>query len=225
MKTASAAREIHIGKVVRDALVFNFKNPPGGTVSDSALLDAVARLFAVLEERRIDYLLVGGIALLQYVDGRNTEDIDLIMALSSLDELSEIREIGRDGDDFARGLFDGLKIDLLLTSNPLFDKVRRRYATRQRFFEREIPCATPEGLVLLKLYALPSLYRQGNFTRAALYETDILTLMRQYGIDPEPLFAELKVHLSPTDLEELRKITDEIRQRIDRSGRFGQGLA
>lgn len=65
MRTANAPREVHIGKVVRDALVFNFKNPLGGTVSDSALLDAVARLFTVLEERRIDYLLVGGIALLQ----------------------------------------------------------------------------------------------------------------------------------------------------------------
>lgn len=222
MKTASAPREVHIGKVVRDAFVFNFKHPPGGTVSDSALLDAVDRLFTLLEERRTDYLLVGGIALLQYVEGRNTEDIDLIMALSALDELPEIRKTGQDGGDFARGLFDGLKIDLFLTSSPLFDKVRRRYATRQRFVEREIPCATPEGLVLLKLYALPSLYRQGNFARVALYETDILTLMQQYGIDPEPLFAELKDHLSPTDLEALRKITDEIRRRI---ARFGQEFA
>ena len=219
MKTASASREVHIGKVVRDALVFNFKNPPGGTVSDSALLDAVDRLFALLEERRIDYLLVGGIALLQYVEGRNTEDIDLIMALSSLGELPEIRKTGQDGDDFARGLFDGIKIDLLLTSNPLFDKVRRRYATRQRFVEREIPCATPEGLVLLKLYALPSLYRQGNFERAGLYENDIRTLMQRYGIDPDPLFVELEDYLSPTDLEALRKITDEMREWI---ARFGQ---
>lgn len=219
MRTASAPREVHIGKVVRDAVVFNLRNPRGGTVSDSALLEAVNRLFALLEERRIDYLLVGGIALLQYVEGRNTKDIDLIMALSSLDRLPEIEKIGQDGDDFARGLFDGLQIDLLLTSNPLFDEVRRRYATRQRFVEREIPCATPEGLVLLKLYALPSLYRQGNFTRVALYETDILTLMQCCGIDPDPLLAELRDHLSPTDLEALRKITGEIRQRI---ARFGQ---
>lgn len=216
MRTANAPREVHIGKVVRDALVFNLRNPRGGTVSDSVLLDAVDRLFAVLEERGIDYLLVGGIALLQYVEGRNTEDIDLIMALSSLDRLPEIQQ---------GGLFDGLQIDLLLTSNPLFDEVRRRYATRQRFVEREIPCATPEGLVLLKLYALPSLYRQGNFTRVALYETDVLTLMQHCGIDPDPLLDELRDHLSATDLEALRKITDEIRQRILRFGnRFGKEL-
>ncbi|HTG32513.1 MAG TPA: hypothetical protein VLB76_06240 [Thermoanaerobaculia bacterium] len=186
-------------------------------MSDSALLDAVDRLFSLLEERRTEYLLVGGIALLQYVDGRNTEDIDLIMALSSLERLPEIRKLGQDRD-FARGDFEGLRIDLLLTSNPLFETVRRRYATRQRFVEREIPCATPEGLVLLKLYALPSLYRQGDLTRVALYETDILTLMDRCGIDLEPLFAELALHLSPTDLASLRQITDEIRQRIERFG-------
>lgn len=78
MRTGSAPREVHIGKVVRDAAVFNLRNPRGGTVSDSALLDAVDRLFALLEERRIDYLLVGGIALLQYVEGRNAEDIGLL---------------------------------------------------------------------------------------------------------------------------------------------------
>ena len=167
---------LHIGKIVRNARVFNFRNPEGGSVSDSALLDAVDRLFGLLQERGIEYLLVGGIALLQYVEGRNTEDIDLIMALSSLDRLPEVHKVGQE-KDFARGDFEGLQIDLLLTSNPLFEEVRRRYATRQRFAEREIPCATPEGLVLLKLYALPSLYRQGNLARVALYETDILMLM------------------------------------------------
>jgi hypothetical protein len=197
---------LHIGKIVRNARVFNFRNPQGGSLSDSALLDAVDRLFGLLEERGIEYLLVGGIALLQYVEGRNTEKIDLIVAASSLDRSPEIRD------------FEGLQIDLLLTSNPLFETERRRYVTRQRFAEREIPCATPEGLVLLKLYALPSLYRQGNLARVALYETDILMLMDRRKVDVEPLLAELKAHLSPTDLESLRGITDEIRQRIERFG-------
>jgi len=217
MKTIEAHGQVHIGKVVRNARVFDFRSSPGGSVSDSALLDTVDRLFTLLEERRIDYLLVGGIALLQYVEGRNTEDIDLIMALSSLEKLPEIQKVGQE-EDFARGDFEGLQIDLLLASNPLFEIVRRRYATRRRFVEREIPCATPEGLVLLKLYALPSLHRQGNLSRVALYETDILMLMDRQKVDVEPLFAELKAHLSPTDLASLRGITDEIRQRIERFG-------
>jgi hypothetical protein len=217
MKAAEIREPIHIGKVVRNALLFNFRDPRGGAVSDSALLETVDRLFALLDERRIDYLLVGGIALLQYVEGRNTEDIDLIIALSSLDRLPELQRVGQDAD-FVRAEFEGVQIDLLLTSNPLFNEVRLRYATRQRFVEREIPCATPEGLVLLKLYALPSLYRQGQVNRAAIYETDILTLMRSQQVSPEPLLSELEPHVSGTDLKALRGVVDEIRQRIERSG-------
>jgi len=216
MRTAEA-REVHIGKVVRNAVLFNFGNR-GGAVKGDDLLQAVSRLFVLLGERRTDYLLVGGIALLKYVEGRNTEDIDLIMALSSLEKLPEIRIEKRD-DDFARGTFEGLQVDLLLTSNQLFEKVRQRYATTQRFVEREIPCATVEGLLLLKLYALPSLYRQGNFARVALYEGDIATLMHDYRPPVEPLFEELKDHLGATDLSSLRKIAREIQERIERFDR------
>jgi predicted nucleotidyltransferase len=215
------ALPVHIGKVVRNALLFDFSNPRGTHLSDSSILETVERLFALLAERRIDYLLVGGIALLQYVEGRNTEDIDLIIAPSSLSRLPEIALTGQDGDFFARGLFSGLQIDLLLTTNPLFEAVARRYSTTRRFVEREIPCATVEGLIVLKLYALPSLYRQGNLVRAALYETDLLTLIHRYQPDLEPLFAELAPYLSPTDLIALRKIAAEIQGRI---ARFGQGF-
>ena len=215
---AAEAREVHIGKVVRNAVLFNFGKESGGAVHGDDLLEAVDRLFTLLGERRTEYLLVGGIALLKYVEGRNTEDIDLIMALPSLEELPEIRVANRDRD-FVRGTFDGLQVDLLLTSNPLFEKVRRQYATTQRFVEREIPCATVEGLLLLKLYALPSLYRQGNFARVALYEGDVATLMHDYRPPLEPLFEELKDYLSATDLSSLHKITGEIQERIERFDR------
>ena len=70
--------------------MFNFKNRRGDTMNADSLLQTVARLFALLRERQIEYALVGGIALLQYIEGRNTEDIDLIMALSSLEKLPAI---------------------------------------------------------------------------------------------------------------------------------------
>ena len=43
-------------------------------MAELSLFQAVDRLFGLLEHRKIAYVLVGGIALLQYVDGRNTED-------------------------------------------------------------------------------------------------------------------------------------------------------
>ena len=180
-----------------------------------ALVETVDRLFAVLQERRVDYLLVGGVALLQYVEGRNTEDVDLIVAVSALEKLPELEIIDQD-PDFARGRFDGLSVDLLLTSNPLFDKVRRCYATVGHFSERDVPCATVEGLLILKLYALPSLYRQGNFARVGLYENDVATLIQGYQPSLEPIFAKLENHLSPSDLMAARDIVVELRQRIER---------
>jgi hypothetical protein len=145
---------VHIGSVIRNAVVFNPKNWNGVAVEADTLFEAVERLFSLLSERRVEYVLVGGVAMLQYVEGRNTEDIDLIMTLSSLKDLPEITVISQDLD-FARGGFEGLQIDLLLTSNPLFECVRRQHTTSRSFVEQEIPCATVEGLILLKMYALP----------------------------------------------------------------------
>jgi hypothetical protein len=212
---AVVTNRVHIGNVIRNAIVFNFRNSLGGAVITDNLLQTVSRLFTLLDERQIEYLLVGGIALLQYVEGRNTQDIDLIMAVSSLEKLPEIRIIEQNVD-FARGQFNELQIDLLLTRNPLFDKVKRDYATTRKFVEQAIPCATVEGLLLLKMYALPSLYRQGSFARVGIYENDIATLMQLYQPALDPLFAELEQHLSATDLKAVREIVAEIEQRIAR---------
>jgi len=215
MNTSHTGGLIHIGQVIQNAIVFDFKRSRGGVVDTDNLLQTVARLFELLDERRIEYLLVGGIALLQYIEGRNTEDIDLIVAVASLDKLPEI-EIVEQNEYFARGKFGGLQIDLLLTRNPLFLRVQQGYAVTQQFLERAIPCATVEGLLLLKMYALPSLYRQGSFARVSIYENDIATLMHDYRPKIEPLYAELAPHLSQTDLVAVRQIIDEIQQRIER---------
>lgn len=208
---------VNVGQVIRNAVVFDFKNWTGGStmVNSDALLQAVQRLFALLDERGCDYVLVGGVALLTYVEGRNTQDLDLIMALSELERLPEIKIADRK-DDFARGEFEGLQIDLLLARNQLFDLVRRRYTTRQKLVEREARTATVEGLLLLKLYALPPLYRQGSFDKVGLYENDIATLMHYYEPDMESLLETLKAHVGPGDMVELRKIVQEIEQRLGR---------
>jgi|RhiMetdeSRZDD1v2_1073273.scaffolds.fasta_scaffold119484_3 hypothetical protein len=211
---------VHIGTVIRNARVFNFRKSSAETMDTEALLETVVRLFTVLQARQIDYLLVGGVAMLQYVQGRNTEDIDLIVSVSALQELPEIVITSQD-TNFARGMFDTLQIDFLLTHNPFFAMVQRRYATSKPFRERDIPCATVEGLLLLKLYALPSLYRQGNFARVGLYENDIATLMYDYQPDLLALFAELGRYLSMSDIAVLRDIVAEIQQRI---ARFQQGF-
>lgn len=206
---------VHIGEVVRNAVVFDFKSSYRDAVNADSLVETVDRLFALLHARRVDYVLVGGVALLQYVEGRNTGDVDLIVAVSALEKLPELEVISQDAD-FVRGRFDSLTVDLLLTRNPLFEKVRRRYATIRRFVERDIPCATVEGLLILKLYALPFLYRQGDFSRVGLYENDLATLIQAYNPPLDPLFAELTGHLNPDDLAAVRDVVSDLRQRIER---------
>ncbi|HEV7474845.1 MAG TPA: hypothetical protein VGN90_12405 [Pyrinomonadaceae bacterium] len=211
----SGGDDVRIGDVVRNATVFNVNNWRAGVMNNDNLFEAVGGLFSLLEERKIEYLLVGGIALLKYVEGRNTDDIDLIMALASLRNLPEI-EVTSEDENFASGKFGDLKIDVLLTQNTLFDDVRRQRATKLQFGENEISCATVEGLLLLKLYALPSLYRQGKFARVNLYEGDIAALLEAYQPELEPLFKELSDHLSSTDLASVRAIVKEIEERLKR---------
>ena len=179
------------------------------------ILQTVADLFALLKQRKVKSVLVGGIALLQYIQGRNTEDIDLILTVSSLKKLQEIQLVEED-IYFARGQYKNLQIDFLLTRNPLFAYVQRKYITTQRFLEQDIISATVEGLILLKLYALPSLYRQGNFARVGLYENDVATLMYYHRPDMDKLQQELAPFVSDNDLAAIRDIVQDMSKRIAR---------
>jgi hypothetical protein len=204
-----------IGNTLRNAVTFNFKNSPEVIMNADSLLARVEQLFNLLDAREIDYVLVGGIAFLTYVEGRNTQDIDLIMALPSLEKLPEIKIENQDMY-FARGKFGELQIDILLTKNPIFAKVEKNYTTTKQFMDRKIRCATVEGLILLKLFALPSLYRQGSFERVGIYENDIATLMNAFNPKMKPLFKELDEHLNKDDMVEAQKIVTDIEARIQR---------
>jgi hypothetical protein len=179
----------------------------------------VVSLFTLLNERHIAYLLVGGIAMLRYIEGRNTEDIGLLMSLPSLRQLPEI-VIEEENEHFVRGRFRSVRVDVLLTANALFAEAQQSFGTTHRFAELNVPTATAEGLVLLKLYTLPSLYRQGWFDRVSVYEGDIASLMQRHRPAIEPLLQRLQAHVEPDDLRELRGIVRDIEARIARFEQF-----
>lgn len=206
---------VQIGNVIRNAVVFNVKNWLGDMMNSDSLIQSVQDFFAVLEQRKIDYVLVGGIAILHYVEGRNTQDLDLLMAVSSLEKLPELKVSSRD-TDFVRANYNELQIDILLTQNPLFKKVHSEYSSVQKFLDRDIPLATVEGLLLLKLYALPSLYRQGNFARVGIYENDVATLLHYYQPDMPSLISELSKYVNENDLSEIKSVVSDIQNRIKR---------
>ena len=206
---------VHAGRILRDAVFGDPKLPLEDRMAAEELLTSAGRLLDLLHERGVNYLLVGGLALLQYVEGRNTADVDLIMALEDLERLPELRQGGRK-DAFVRARYDALQVDVLLTDDPLFAYVRERHSVPRPFVEREVPCATVDGLLLLKLYALPPLYRQGDFPRVGIYENDVATLVQAYRPDVAALLDELAGYVGEEDMASIREIVAEVEARIAR---------
>ncbi|WP_027249701.1 hypothetical protein [Planktothrix agardhii] len=204
-----------IGEIVRNGIAFDLKNWNKGMYSNDQFVQFIENVFDTLTDRNIDYLLVGGVALLSYVEGRNTQEINLILAKSDLKALPEIT-IVEENNDFIRGEFGNLTIDILLTQNKLFNKLIQEFATIRQFGTKNIRCVSVEGLVILKFYALPSLYRQGKFDRVSIYENDILLLLLNYSVNLEKVLQILANHLLPSDLEELKEISTDIESRIKR---------
>jgi len=201
-----------IGEILRDAEAGRLDRIFAENREPYDFIATTERLFALLDERKIDYVLVGGLAMLQYVDGRNTRDIDLILSNASLNDVPQLSVSTRDRD-FARADFDGVQVDILLTTNAIFDFVRKSHATERSFGKLTVRCATPQGLLILKLFALPSLYRQGENTRAAIYEADIAGLLSNRTVDADAAYSVLTPHVLATDIAELRRILAQIESR------------
>ncbi len=209
---------VTIGEIVTNGIIFDLKNWPNNLMNLNDLLEDIDDLFDTLKRREVNYLLVGGVALLSYVEGRNTQDIDFILDRQDLDNLSEIT-ITEENNDFVRGNFNQLQIDILLTQNKHMKTILQKFVTERQFGNRSIRCVTVEGLIVLKLYALPSLYRQGKLDRASIYENDILLLLLNYKVDFPPLLKLLSKHLFESDLEEIKEILGDIMARIKRFSR------
>lgn len=207
---AAAIREI-----ISNGILFDVKNWESLMSERSDFFQTVEVLFDTLIERKIHYVLVGGVALLSYVEGRNTQDIDLILSRPDLDSLPEI-EIQNETKNFIRGTFAGVQVNVSITQNKLFNKILQEFVTEQRFGNRTVSCVTVIGLLILKCYALPSLYRQGQFSRASIYENDILLLLLNYSVNLDVAIGILSEHLLASDLNEVQSILDDIQRRIQR---------
>jgi hypothetical protein len=204
-----------LAAIVRDGVVFQ----GGGSVNEELLLAMTRRFIASLQHEKIPHVLVGGMALLQHVEGRNTRDIDLIMALEDLPRLPGF--VLRERNEwFGWGECGPLRVALLFSANPLFAHVAEQHAEEWDFLGTTLRCATPEGIILLKLFALPSLYRQRQVDRATLYETDVLLLLRRYPVADETLLDQLRPHVSEADARALHQVLNDLRARLARPSDF-----
>lgn len=215
----TATMPTSISDVLYHGIAFDLKNwdkpivPREIAAAGEEFLDA-------LDARGIDYTLVGGLALLSYVDGRNTQDIDLIATVSELQTVDgfEVRETN---EWFAQGDYRGLRVDILRQERPLFRLVARDWSVVRPFGARPVKMASAEGLTLLKLFALPSLYRQFQMGKALIYETDIALLMDSQKPDTAKLLDLLSHHVSEGDIAELRKTILELHEKLGRAGKYG----
>ena len=101
-----------IGEILRDAEAGRLENIFAEEHEPYDLVGSAERLFDLLDERKIDYVLVGGMAMLQYIDGRNTRDVDLIVEPGIVTALPELI-VSSEDRDFARADFAGVQLDIL----------------------------------------------------------------------------------------------------------------
>jgi len=117
---------------------------------------------------------------------------------------------------------------VLLAENPVFALVLDAHVTTQSFGSTAVPCATVEGLLLLKFYALPDLYRRSELQRAALYEGDILMLCQRHPTPLSGILATLSPFVDEAAMADLRQVTQETSKRLARLRRHpvpGAGAA
>lgn len=128
--------------------------------------EALARLVAVLEQRRVPYAVIGGLAVAAWGAPRATEDIGLLADLSPSPELdSALRTAGFDVEWRRGGPDDPVPLLLRLrsASGPEIDVVSATRVWEREMLGRSIRVQIPEGpetpvvaaddLIVLKLLA------------------------------------------------------------------------
>jgi hypothetical protein len=120
---------VAIANIVQNALLFDLKNWGSTMPEMDRISQAVQQSFTLLTERQINYLLVGDIALVSYLDGRNTQDIGFILSKEELQAMPEIAII-EENQDFARGVTD--LEELTITANDIQARIQRFHAQQHR---------------------------------------------------------------------------------------------
>ncbi|MEN8446144.1 MAG: hypothetical protein ABG776_14150 [Cyanobacteria bacterium J06555_13] len=180
-------------------------------------LDDFLALIELLETRGIDYALVGGVAMMAITpDARATDDYDFIGQRSDFESLSELSQVSAD-KNFGRYRHNSTIVDALFVENPVFAHALKQYQADCVIAGKTIRSLSPSGIALLKLYALPSLYLQGQHVRVATYEQDLEVL---FIIDPDidegALLTFLNKYLVESQVAELKDTCEGIRKKLSR---------
>jgi hypothetical protein len=97
-----------------------------------------------LEAAGADYVIVGCIALLQHVPGRNTSVLDLIVSLTTLQKIPEF-VVNEETSLFATGRFHDLRVDILKIEHAFFAMIRRLYSRSMPYDVGSLPTIAIDG--------------------------------------------------------------------------------
>lgn len=167
-------------------------------------LQTTAEVLALLNERQADYVVVGGVALQQYLPERRTKDLDMIMPISEVKRFPEIRFVRR-FVHFAHGFYHEMPVDALLTSSPIFETVRCHHQVVASFRGLPMRCVSVEGMYLLKVYALSSTHQKSLWHKLDQAEADLLGLLLHYPMRLEPFADQLAAYLPTHEVTYLRE--------------------
>jgi predicted nucleotidyltransferase len=173
--------------------------PPSGPT----LQRAFEALVATLNERGVQYAIIGGLATLQHTRARTTDDIDVLVSIPQIampgffealhnrgfavDVRTSITELRDDGITSVR--FADVVVDLLRPIVPPYAHVLERAVTAQ-ILGQTVRISSVEGLIVMKFMAM----RPQD-------ETDIVDLLTGYGgaIDLAFVRAELDTFCDAND--------------------------
>ena len=208
-----------IKEIIYSANAFNTRNWFNDyKMNADNLPKSVDKFLKLLSQNKIDIVIVGGIALLSYMQDRNTQDLDLIISKADFYKISPSLKVLESDDNFANcETFDGLKVDFLFTDNAIFNYVKKAFCQQRAYQEGVFYIATVEGLVLMKLYAWADLYLNGNLfndkfllTKSLRYKNDIEVLLLNYEIDLIPLKRILKKNLEASKFDLVENLIKQL---------------
>lgn len=202
--------QLAICQSIYDANAFNIRNWRDGFPVDYDMLpELVIKFLNLLEEKQVDFCVVGGIAYLAYIQDRNTKDLDILLSVTELEKIIDYVEITNKDVNFTNAVFEGMQIDFLKTSNSLFEYVKNHETTKYDFTEGLYPIATVNGLVLMRFDAIVDLYQKGNFNKIIFYERDLQVLTHNYDIDWEHIWKISRKFFTGGQISEFQKMVAE----------------
>ncbi len=204
---AARTHQLAICQSIYDANAFNIQNWKNGFPIDYDMLpELVIKFLNLLEELRVDFCIVGGIAYLAYIQDRNTKDLDILISVTELEKIIDYVEITNKDVNFTNAVFEGMRIDFLKTSNSLFDYVKKHETTEYNFTEGLYPIATINGLILMRFDAIVDLYQKGKFEKIPRYELDLLYLTRNFPVDWEHIWKISQKFFTEGQISEFKKM-------------------